>query len=173
MWIHQKNSKNLFCYFSFLPNAISKFIFNSPKLIWIVKINVICFILFYFCKINCCVLMFYSSIIYLFSHYRKFCEWNLSICILGYNSIVSKWIWCFVNATLYYSTILPKQIKHIICASYVQHETCDNENFKIFINLFSLNSNLKKLHITFILRKGAWTIKIKWLRVRQKPKTSA
>jgi hypothetical protein len=34
---------------------------------------------------------------------------------------------CFVNAKLYYSTILPKQIQHIICVNYVQHESCDNE----------------------------------------------
>ncbi len=77
----------------------------------------------------------------------QFVFWD--IIILFQNGIL-----CFVNATLYYSTILPKQMQHIIFVSYVQHETCDNENFKIFIKLFSLNSNLKQLHITFRLRKG-------------------
>jgi hypothetical protein len=153
MWIHQKNSIFLFFYFSFLPNAISKFVLNSPKLIWIVQINVNYFILFYCCKINCCVLIFililliYFHIIGIFvSEIFQFVFWN--IIILFQNGI----LW-FFNTTLYYSTTLPKQIQHIICVSYVQHETCDNENFKIFIKLFSLNPNLKKLHITFILRK--------------------
>jgi hypothetical protein len=67
----------------------------------------------------------------------QFVFWD--IILLFQNGIL-----CFVNATLYYSTILPKQIQHIISVSYVQHEKHDNENFKIFIKLFSLNSNISE-----------------------------
>jgi hypothetical protein len=33
-------------------------------------------------------------------------------------------------------------VQHLTCVSYVQHETCDNENLDMFIQLFSLKKLL-------------------------------
>jgi len=32
-------------------------------------------------------------------------------------------------------------VQHLTCVNYVQHETCDNENLDMFIQLFSLKNN--------------------------------
>jgi NADH:ubiquinone oxidoreductase subunit C len=36
-------------------------------------------------------------------------------------------------------------VQHLTCVSYVQYETCDNENLEMFIQLLSLKKN-KKFH---------------------------
>jgi protein-arginine kinase activator protein McsA len=61
---------------------------------------------------------------------------------------------CFVNATLYYSTILQNIYTIFNLCDLCAHETSNNDNFKIFIKSFSLNFNLKQLYINFILNFG-------------------
>jgi hypothetical protein len=34
-------------------------------------------------------------------------------------------------------------VQHLTCVSYVQHETCDNENLEMFIQLLSLKKKKK------------------------------
>jgi len=41
-------------------------------------------------------------------------------------------------------------VQHLTCVSYVQHETCDNENIDMFIQLLSFKEKKKRNKTTSV-----------------------
>ncbi len=62
-------------------------------------------------------------------------------------------------------------VQHLTCVNYVQHETCDNENLDMFIQLFSLKNNNYYFRIKTMGANYEPSKKV--AGCKKKPKTSA